>query len=158
MVFHWSLSDRKSPQVSRTLLSILAVRNNAVAWIVSTRPPTFKSSSTFNNPLVTVQITPITIGLIVTFMLHRSFNYLARSRYLSFFSLTLSFHILSVLFCGQPGQQSQQFYWFSFYYYYYYFTPLEFFTSVLADGFSMEFEWQQVSSSLQDSSQDSGCS
>ena len=28
--------------------------------------------------------------------------------------------------------------------------PLEFFTSVLADGFSLEFEWQQVSSSLQD--------
>ena len=28
---------------------------------------------------------------------------------------------------------------------------LEFFTSVLADGFSPEFEWQQVSSSLQDS-------
>ena len=36
------------------------------------------------------------------------------------------------------------------------FTPSEFFTSVLADGFSQEFEWQQVSSSLQDSSQDSG--
>ena len=36
------------------------------------------------------------------------------------------------------------------------FTPLEFFTSVLADGFSLEFEWQQVSSSLQDSSRDSG--
>ena len=33
---------------------------------------------------------------------------------------------------------------------------LEFFPSVLADGFSLEFEWQQVSSSLQDSSQDSG--
>ena len=31
-----------------------------------------------------------------------------------------------------------------------------FFTSVLADGFSLEFEWQQVSSSLQDSSQYSG--
>ena len=29
----------------------------------------------------------------------------------------------------------------------------EFFTRVLADSFSMEFEWQQVSSSLQDSSQ-----
>ena len=38
------------------------------------------------------------------------------------------------------------------------FTLLEFFTSVLADGFSLEFKWQQVSSSLQDSSQDSGCS
>ena len=36
------------------------------------------------------------------------------------------------------------------------FTPLEFFTSVLADGFSLEFEWQQVSTSLQDSTQDSG--
>ena len=35
---------------------------------------------------------------------------------------------------------------------------LEFFTSVLAVGLSLEFEWQQVSSSLQDSSQDSGYS
>ena len=31
--------------------------------------------------------------------------------------------------------------------------PWEFFSSALADGLSMEFEWQQVSSSLQDSSQ-----
>ena len=38
------------------------------------------------------------------------------------------------------------------------FTPLEFFTSVLADGFPLESEWQQVSSSLQVSSQDYGCS
>ena len=30
------------------------------------------------------------------------------------------------------------------------------FTSVLADGFSLEFEWQQVSSNLQNSSKDSG--
>ena len=37
MVFHWSLSDRKSPLVSRILLSILADLNTAVAWIVSTR-------------------------------------------------------------------------------------------------------------------------
>ena len=36
------------------------------------------------------------------------------------------------------------------------FTPREFLTSVLADGFSQGFEWQQVSSSLQDSSQYSG--
>ena len=35
---------------------------------------------------------------------------------------------------------------------------LEFFTSVLADGSSLEFEWQQISSSLQDSSQYSGWS
>ena len=35
---------------------------------------------------------------------------------------------------------------------------LVFFTSALADGFSLEFEGQQISSSLQDSSQYSGCS
>ena len=65
MVFHWSLSDSKSPQVSRTLLSILAVLNNAVVWIVSTRSPTSKSSSPFNNPLFTVPKAPITIIIIV---------------------------------------------------------------------------------------------
>ena len=55
MAFHWSLSDSKSPQVSRTLLSILAVLDNAVVWMVSTRPPISKSSNPFSNPLVTVQ-------------------------------------------------------------------------------------------------------
>ena len=54
MVFHWSLSDSNSPQVSRTLLSILVVLNNAVVWVVSTRPPTSKSYSPFDNPLFTV--------------------------------------------------------------------------------------------------------
>ena len=35
MVFHWSLSDRKSCIVSRTLLSILAELNNVVVRLVS---------------------------------------------------------------------------------------------------------------------------
>ena len=35
--------DCKSPQVSRTLLSILAFLNNAVVEMVSTRPSTSKS-------------------------------------------------------------------------------------------------------------------
>ena len=34
--------------------------------------------------------------------------------------------------------------------------PLEFFTSASADAFSLEFEWQQASSSVQDPSQYSG--
>ena len=38
IVFRWSLSGRKSPQVTGTLLSILAVLNNAVVWIVFTHP------------------------------------------------------------------------------------------------------------------------
>ena len=61
MIFHWSLSDNKSPQVSRTRLSILAVISNAVIWIVSTRPPTSKSSGHFNNPLVIIIIIIIII-------------------------------------------------------------------------------------------------
>ena len=75
MGFHWSLSDSKFPQVSRTLLSILAVLNNAVIWMVSTRPPTSKSSSPFSNPLDTVQSAPITIGIIVTCMFHSFFQF-----------------------------------------------------------------------------------
>ena len=93
MVFHWSLSDRKSPQVSRTLLSILAVFNNAVVWMVSTRPPTSKSSSPFSNPLVTVLNAPITIGIIVSSTVF--FNFQARSRYLSFFSHSFCFILWS---------------------------------------------------------------
>ena len=68
MVFHWSLSDSKSPHVSRTLLSILAVLSNVVVWMVSTRPPTSKSSSPFSNPFVTVPNVQVTIGIIVTCM------------------------------------------------------------------------------------------
>ena len=73
MVFHRSLSDSKSPHVPRTLLSILAVLKNVVVCTVSTRPPTPKSFSPFNNPLVTVPKAPITIGIIVTFMFHSLF-------------------------------------------------------------------------------------
>ena len=113
MVFHWSLSD-KSPQVSRTRLRILAVLSNAVVWIVSTRSPTSKSSRLFNNPLVIVPNAPITIGTIVTFMFHSFFNSLARSRYLSFFSLSFRFIIIIIIY------------------------SIEFFTSALADGFSLE--------------------
>ena len=113
MVFHRSFSDSKSPQVSRTLLSILAILNNAVVWMVSTRPLTSKSSSPFNNPLVTVPKAPITIGIIVTFMFHSFFSSQARSRYLSFF------HFLSVLFCGHPVPQSPQFCKFFFFFFFF---------------------------------------
>ena len=95
MVFHLSLSDSKSPQVFRTRLKILAVLSNAVVWIVSTRLPTSKSSRLFYNPLVIMPNAPITIITIVTFMFHSFFNSLARSRYLSFFSLSFRFILWS---------------------------------------------------------------
>ena len=43
--------------------------------MVSTRPLISKSSSPFNNPLVTVPKTPITIGITVTFMFHSFFQF-----------------------------------------------------------------------------------
>ena len=114
MVFHWSLSDSKSLQVSRILLSILAVLNNEVVWIVSTPPPTSKSSSPFSTPLVTVAKAPITIGIIVTLMFHSfSSSLTGRGTY-------PSFHILSVLFCGQPRQRSRQFCKFSFLFFFFF--------------------------------------
>ena len=94
-VIHWNLSDSKSPQVSRARLRILAVLSNAVVWIVSTRLPTSKSSRPFNNPLVIMPNAPITIGTIVTSMFYSFFNSLARSRYLSFFSLSFRFILWS---------------------------------------------------------------
>ena len=103
MVFFWSLSDSKSPQVSRTLNSILAIMNNVVVWMVSAHPLISKSSSPFNNPFVTIPKAPITIGIIVTFIFH------------GFSVVYSSFHFFSVLFCDQPGQQSPWFFKFTFF-------------------------------------------
>ena len=90
MVFQWSLSD-KSPQVSMTLLSILADLNNGVVWMVSTSPFIYKSSSSFINPLEIVPRVPIIIGINVTFIFHIFFSFLVSSRYLSFFSISFNF-------------------------------------------------------------------
>ena len=75
MVFHWILSESKSPRISSTLLSIPAVFNNAVVRMISTRPLTSKSSRPFNNPFVTVPKVPIIISIIVTFMFHSFFQF-----------------------------------------------------------------------------------
>ena len=93
MVFHWNLRDNKSPQISWTLLSILADLNNDVMLIVSSCSLISKSSSPFTNPLVTVPRAPITIGINVTFMFHSFFQFQARSEYLCFFSLSFSFNL-----------------------------------------------------------------
>ena len=108
MVFHLGLSDSKSLQVSRTLLTILADLNNAVIWMVSTYPLIPKSSSPFINPLVTVPRAPIIISIIVTFMFH---IFLIPKQGRGTYG---PFHFLSILLCGQPGQQSPQFGKFSF--------------------------------------------
>ena len=140
MVFHWSLSNSKYPQVSRTHLSILAVLNNAVVWIVCSRPPTYKSPSSFNNPLVTnrkhqSQFVKLSPSYSIVF-----FNSIARSSYSSFFSHYFSFILWSavtakstisqflffVVVYQKVSSSGQDYY---YYYYYYYYYSLQFFYS-----------------------------
>ena len=64
MVSYKNLNVKKSPQVSRTRLSIQADLNAAVS-IVSTCPLISKSSSSFNNPFGIVPSAPTTIGITV---------------------------------------------------------------------------------------------
>ena len=64
---------------------------NAVIWMVSTRPPTSKSSSPLSNPLITVPNAPITIGIIVTCMFHSLFIIIMFTP-LEFFTSVLIIH------------------------------------------------------------------
>ena len=95
MVFRWSLSDSKSPHVSKTLLSILADLSNAVVWVVSARPRISTYSRSFTNSLVTVPSSLFIIGNTVTFMIHNFFGFLARSKYMYLFSFSLIYTLWS---------------------------------------------------------------
>ena len=104
MVSHWSLSDLKSPQVSRTLLSILTDLNNAVGWMVSTRLLLFPS------PPVPV---PFLWWLYQKHQLQLVSPPLSCSTIFQFSSkvyvLFFSFRFLSILLCSMPREQSPQF-------------------------------------------------
>ena len=95
MIFHRSLSDSKSPKVSKTLFSILADLNNAVIWMVSTHPLISKSSSHFINPLVTVPRAPITIGINVFFVFYNFFIF-----FISAFLMVSASNIPKYLYLG----------------------------------------------------------
>ena len=128
-----------------------------IVWMVSTCPLMSMSSSLLTSA-------PITIGITVNLMFYIFLIlWQGLSTYFSFslsfiFTLqsvgTAKFTIRQVLFLflffllsiTSSGRLAGITIIYSF----------EFFTSVLADGLSLEFEWQQVSSSLQDSSQYSG--
>ena len=77
---------QKSPQVSRTFLSILTNLNNAAGGMVSARPLISKSSSPFSKPLEIVPNISIAIGLAAIF---HSFISLKNFKHLSLFSLSL---------------------------------------------------------------------
>ena len=95
MVFYWGLSDSKSPQVSRTLFSILADFNNAVVRTVSNRLVTSKSSSPFVLILGDFMKGTNYYWYSRHFHVPQFFNSQIRSRYLTFFSHCFNFTLWS---------------------------------------------------------------
>ena len=92
MVFHWSVSDSKSLQLSRTLLSTLADLNNAIVWIILVRPPMSNFSSPLSKPSGNIPSAPITFDITVTNMFHCFLCSLAISKFLSPFLFCLLVH------------------------------------------------------------------
>ena len=72
VLFLWSLKDSKSPQVSKTLLSILVDLNNAVFSMVSIFFLIYNFSSIFSKPLETVSTIPTRIIITVNFTFNNS--------------------------------------------------------------------------------------
>ena len=135
MIFHWRWIDTKSPQLAGTLLSILAVLNNALVWMVSTLLATSKSSSHFNNLLASVPKALITIAFIVTCMF--SIPKRGRGTYPSF----TFFQFYSVVSQDSNVENFAS----SLYYYYYHLLIRVFHITGSWWSFTV-FEWQRVSS------------
>ena len=114
MDFHWDLNDSKFPQVSRTLLSILADLNNAVIWMLLILLLISCSSSLFSRPLETVPRAPA-IGITVTFMFHSFFSSLARSKYLFIFLFSFIFILWSAGMAKSTRWQAFFFFFFFFF-------------------------------------------
>ena len=131
VVSHGSLSNSKSPKVSRTLLSILADSNPPVVWMVSILLLISSSRSPPLRLLGTVWNTQVKIKN----RCHAHVPWFFVFVFLQGQSICLSFRFLFIMII--------LLFW-------------EFFTPAFADGFQLESEGQQVSSNLQDSSQYSG--
>ena len=105
---HWSLSDKKSPQVSRALLNIKYFTCSQQCWCLIL-PLISCSFCPLSESLQTIPRVPTMIGITVTFMFHSDFNSLARIKYWSIvsfsfiFHLTASYFILFILFFCKLG-------------------------------------------------------
>ena len=134
MVFHLSLRDSKSSQVTQTHLSILEEFNTAVVWVVSTCPLISKSSSLFIYPSVIVPRAPITLDIKVNFMFH----------IIIIIIIIIILHLWE--FFLHQRQQIVNSELMVYYYYYYYYFIFEFFLSALGESLSLGAERQQVPS------------
>ena len=169
MIFNWSLRNRKSPQIFRTLLSILADLNNAIVWSRFVVLFTILQVP-FSKPLGIVPSRPVVIGITVTLIFHRLFSPLEGSKYLFIFSLSLSITLRSAKTAKFTLEKVLSFYNFKhlilqdrFWFVHILFSWMVKFQSlakfsedhfahpvIFLASFSMVFVWQQVSSSFQD--------
>ena len=124
MVFHWYLSDRKSPQVSRTLLGILGDLKNAIVWMVSNRLH-ISQVFQFTKPLVTV----LKIIIIIIIIIKRTCRIVGLMVKLKVFKQGLgtyfSSRFLLFLLFGSPGRQNLllgrfSFLFFSFFFFFFF--------------------------------------
>ena len=88
MVFHGSLSDSKSPQVSNTIVSILGDLNNALLVLLFPSPPGFVPIIWWLYQEHQSQLALLSLSYSTVF-----FDYPARSMYLSLFSHSFNFTI-----------------------------------------------------------------
>ena len=139
MIFHWCLSESKFSQVSWTLLSILANLITAMVKIISI----LLISNDFTILLGIIPSSPTTMFDITTTFIFHCFSVLWLTP-----SICLSFCFLLISLCVLPEWQNPLNDNLFFSYFIIIFIPCEFFTSVLVDGLSMKFEWQQASSGL----------
>ena len=77
MIPNLCLSYSKSPQVSRTLLSIPANLKNSLVWIVDSSSD-FQFHQCFSKPFKIILSAPTTIGMTITFMFLSFSSSLAR--------------------------------------------------------------------------------
>ena len=70
LVFHWSLSDSKSSQISQTLLNTLAGHYSVEVMMISIFPLNPSSRCPFSRLMGTVLWVPTTIVFTVTFTFH----------------------------------------------------------------------------------------
>ena len=96
MVFHWSLSDSKSPQFSWTLLSILADFNNTVVYMVSILPLFSNSSHFFPSFWRLFQVYQLQLVASLLLCSNNIFSCQARSKHLYIFLFSFLFTLKSV--------------------------------------------------------------
>ena len=93
VVFHWNLSDSKSPQISRMLLSILTNFSRAVTWmdlilLFVSRLPSLFTRFSWTVPRA-LNRTTIAFSLLNFFSSQARFRYLSKFWFISFFPFVL---------------------------------------------------------------------